>query len=52
MKKYNFKSDASLFHVELHRDTLKASIQYDKNRGSNTEEQENELKQLKEFYAL
>jgi|AntRauTorcE11897_2_1112592.scaffolds.fasta_scaffold38309_2 hypothetical protein len=52
MKKYNFNPDASLFHVELHRDTLKASIQYDKNRGNNTEEEEDELKQLKEFYAL
>ena len=51
MKTYNFKPNASKFHVNLHRDTLIASIQYDKNRGNDTSENENELKQLNKFYG-
>jgi hypothetical protein len=50
MKKFTFKSDASKFHVNLHRDTLVASIRYNKNRGYDSSEYENELKQLKDFY--
>ena len=30
MKKYRFKPNASNYHVNLHRETLKASIKYDK----------------------
>jgi|AntRauMFilla1563_2_1112583.scaffolds.fasta_scaffold00551_15 hypothetical protein len=52
MKTYNFKPSASKFHVNLHRGTLIASIQYDKNRDNDTSEDENELEQLEQFYNL
>ena len=52
MKTYNFKPSASKFHVNLHRDTLVASIKYDKNKGNDTSQNENELKQLNNFYKL
>ena len=52
MKTYNFKLSASKFHVNLHRDTLVASIEYDKNKGNDTSQNENELKQLNNFYKL
>jgi hypothetical protein len=50
MRTYNFKPNASQFHINLHRDTLKASIKYDKNRGIDTSENENELKQMDNYY--
>ena len=51
MKTYNFKKNASKYHVELHRQTLIACIQYDKKRNNNTSENENELNQLNKFYG-
>lgn len=51
MKTYNFKPNASKFNINLHRDTLIASIKYDKNRNKDTSENQNELNQLNEFYG-
>lgn len=50
MKQYNFKKNASNFQINLHRETLEAYIKYDKNRGNNTKDNENELQQLNKFY--
>jgi hypothetical protein len=52
MATYNFKPDASKYHINLHRASLAASILYDKNRGKDTSENENELEQLNKFYGF
>jgi len=52
MKVYKFKASASNYHILLHKGTLIAAINYDKKRGIDCKELENELSQLNKFYGL
>jgi hypothetical protein len=52
MRTYNFKKDASNYHINLHRETLIACINYKKRRGLDFSNNEDELKQLNKFYNV
>ncbi len=49
---YNWNKNSSSYHVNLHLQTLEATIKYNKNRDLDTTKLDEERKSLKTFFNI